>query len=110
MEVNQITMRLGSFIFIRGVKMVNIFLDKYYELAMLIVGLDPDSDNFEDEELVLDLLAEYYSLLDYDSFVALIERIKLMVDSSVYPFDEYIKPVIDKKHNEIYGSFVPGDN
>ena len=111
MEVNQITMRIGVFVFIGEGKMVNIFLDEYYELAMLIVGLDPDSDDFEDEELVLDLLLEYFSISDYDSFVALVERMKLMVDASVYPFDNYIEPITGiKKYNKTYGSYIPGDN
>ena len=66
---------------------------------------------FIDPHSHFDLLLEYFSISDYDSFVALVERFKLMVDSSVYPFDDYIKPLVEvKKHNEIYGSFIPGDN
>lgn len=90
--------------------MVNVFLDDYYELAMMIVGLDPDGEDFEDEESVLLLLEEKFSIYSYDGFVSLIESVKLAVDSSIYPFDNYVPSVEKTKQTEIYGSYIPGDN
>ena len=77
--------------------MKNIFLNEYYELAMVIVGLNPDTNDFENEEKVVELLYNKFGINDYSGFVDLIEMIKFAIEASVPPFDIYVQPKNNKK-------------
>jgi len=69
-----------------------VFTNKYYELAMALVGMDPENDDdFNDEEKVMDLLYERFSVKDINGFENLIERLKVLDSSFISVFNRYIE-------------------
>ena len=88
--------------------MLNIWCSDYYELAMILVAKDPDSEDFENDKEINALLEEKYNI-DFESFEKIMDLIKTMVYLGINPFEEY-KFVADKCDKSGNFDFVLSDN